>query len=163
MPLVNAPFEDSFIFSRARAAPYRDATGAQATAPVDQPRFDHGVDGAPRGLLIEGRPEFGQADRLRTVAGDWAVPGGTVLHCWEDEAGVEQRRAWYAPADPKATLDGCLNLKGRMREIAYVPTYLPNRGGYVLWRKSIWSLGAVLAVEDGVALGVTSTIMMLEG
>lgn len=156
-------FVNSFTFSRARIGEYRDQTGAVATAPIDTPRFDHDAEGRPRGLLIEGRPEFGQADRLRVVTGAWAVAGGTVLHRWEDDAGIEQHRAWYAPSNPQATIDGCLNLKGRMREIAYVPTYLPNRGGYVFWRGVIWELGGIVAAQDGVALGVTSTVMMLEG
>lgn len=163
MPLVDQPFAETFDFARDREGVYRDAAGALVTAAVDAPRFDYGPDGRPLGLLIEGRPEFGQADRVEVVAGDWAVLKGTVLHAYRDDAGVDQRRAWYSSTDPVATVNGCLNLKGHAGAIAYVPTYLPNRGGYVLWRGEMWELGGIVTAEDGVAIGLTSTIMMLEG
>ncbi len=163
MTMVDLPFVDTFTFTRGRTAPYLNAAGDMVLAPIDQPRFDHSSDGEPRGLLIEGRPEFDQADRLRILDGAWNVAGGTVLHHWQDDAGVEWRRAVYAPSDPMGTVNGCLNLKGHIREIAYVPTYLPNRGGYVMWRRRAWELGGVLGVQPNVALGVTANIMMLEG
>ncbi|MDA5093070.1 hypothetical protein O2N63_03125 [Aliiroseovarius sp. KMU-50] len=40
-------------FSRASTAGFHDASGQAQTAAIDTPRFDHGADGQPRGLLIE--------------------------------------------------------------------------------------------------------------
>lgn len=162
MPLVDQPFAATFTFARARTAAYVDAAGAVQVAAIDAARFDHDLAGAPRGVLIEGRPQYSAADRLQVVDGDWAVPGGTVLHEIETAAGVE-RRAWYAPTAPRATVNACLNAKGRHRRLAYVPTYLPNRGGFVRWRDRFWSLGALVLVEPGVTVGVQTNIHLLEG
>lgn len=163
MPLVDQPFADTFDFARSRTAPYLDATGAAQVAAVDAPRLDHDEDGAPRGLLVEGRPQFSAADQARVVEGDWAIPGGTVLHEIETVAGVVERRAWYAPADPRGTVNACLNAKGRHRRIAYVPGYLPNRGGFVRWRNLFWNLGAIVLSEPGVAIAVDDNKLLLEG
>lgn len=163
MPLVDQPFGETFVFSRARAASYLNAQGQRAAAAVDQPRFDHSPAGAPRGLLIEGRPEVTQADRITVVDGDWAVRQGTVLHEIETPAGVIERRAWYSEASPAEVVDGCLNAKGWHRRIAFVPTQLPNRGGFVRWGNHFWNLGGVMLVEPAVALGVAGDVPLLEG
>lgn len=162
MPLVDQPFADTFTFSRSRTADYIDATGAPAVALINAARFDHDVSGQPRGLVVEGRPQFSAADRLQVIDGDWAVPGGTVLHEIETAAGIE-RRAWYAPADPEGTVNACLNAKGRHRRLAYVATYLPNRGGFVRWRDRFWTLGGVVLAGPGVAIGIDDIKMLLEG
>lgn len=163
MPLVDQPFADTFAFSRARASAYVDAAGDPAEAAVDVPRFDHALDGTPRGLLIEGRPQFGAADRLTVVDGDWAQPGGTVLHEYETPAGEVRRRAIYAPDDPSSAVDGCLNAKGRHRRIAYVPGFLKNRGGRVRWRDLLWDLPGLVFAEAGVALTPITDKPLLEG
>ncbi len=162
MPLVDQPFAETFTFARARAADYVDAAGAGATAAINVPRFDHDEAGAPRGLLVEGRPQFA-ADQLLVVAGDWSAPGGTVLHEFETPAGEIRRRAFYAGADPRVAVNACLNAKGRHRRLAYVPGHLSNRGGYVRWRNLFWSLAGVMMAEAGVALGARADVPLLEG
>ena len=163
MPLVDQPFEDTFDFNRDRTAPYVDADGVAQVAAIDVPRFDHDEGGSPRGIFVEGRPQFSAADKLQVVAGDWATPGGTILHEIETPAGVIERRAWYAPSDPRGTANACLNTKGRHRRIAYVPGYLPNRGGFVRWRNLFWSLGSIVLSEPGVAIAVDDNKLLLEG
>lgn len=163
MPLVDQPFADTFTFSRARAADYLDPDGETATAAVDVPRFDHDDAGAPRGLLIEGRPQYDAADRLSVADGDWVTARGTVLHEIETPAGVVERRAWYSAADPVSLVAGCLNAKGRHRRIAFVPGHLRNRGGFVRWRNQHWNLGAVLLAEAGVLLAAEAGVALLEG
>lgn len=163
MPLVDQPFADTFAFSRARAAEYLDAAGLPAEAAVDAPRFDHTAEAVPRGLLIEGRPEFAAADRLSVQAGDWAVKGGTVLHEYETPAGTIERRAWYALNDPGSVVDSCLNIKGRHRRIAYLTQALPNRGGMVRWRDLLWSLGGFISAGGDDVLGAADDIPIIEG
>lgn len=163
MPLVDLSFAATFVFTRAREAAYVDSAGAVATAAVDTPRFDHTGEAEPRGLLIEGRPQTGAPDRLTVIDGDWAEPGGTVLHEYETLAGETRRRAIYAPDDPRSAVDGCLNAKGRHRRIAYVPGYLRNRGGFVRWRDLFWTLGGVVLADAGVALAPITDKPLLEG
>lgn len=163
MPLVDQPFADTFSFARLRIAAYVDAAGDAASAAKNAPRFDHDVDGAPRGLLIEGRPDHWRPDRLQVEDGDWAVPGGTVLHIFETPQGETRQTAWYAQTDPKGAVDACLGAKGRHQLIAYVPGYLRNRGGYVRWRRRTFDLGGILLSEPGIAIGAADTIHLLEG
>ena len=163
MPLVDQPFGDTFTFVRDRAAECRDATGAVVEVAADAPRFDHTAEGQPRGLLVEGRPQFAAADRLEVIDGDWAVAGGTILHEFETPAAVIERRAWYAPDDPLGAVRACLNAKGHHRRIAYVAGYLPNRGGFVRWRDLFWNLGGVVLADAGVALAPITDTPLLEG
>jgi hypothetical protein len=160
---VDQPFADTFDFTRARVAPYRAATGLITDAPADAPRFDHDPTGTPRGLLVEGRPQFDAPDVLTARAGGWEVEGGTVLHEYETSDGEIRRRAWYARVAPRSVVNACLAAKGRQRVIAYVPGHLPNRAGQVRWRDRFWSLGAGLAAGGGDVLGVQDQIPLIEG
>lgn len=160
---VNPPFGDTFVFTRFRPARYRDSDGLKAIAVIGAPRFDHRPDGRPRGLLVEGRPQTRFADRLSPRAGAWAVDGGTVLHEYETPDGEVRATAWYAPVDPQSAVAGCLNLKGWHRLIAYVPGYLKNRDGYVLWRRRQFNLGGLIATDPGAVLSSNGKIIMLEG
>lgn len=163
MPLVDQPFADTFAFTRARAAAYVDAAGDPAEAAINVPRLDHDDAGTPRGLLVEGRPQFGDADKITVETGDWISAQGTVLHEIETPAGVVERRAWYSESDPAGLINGCLNAKGWHRRIAFVPRHLSNRGGFVRWRNQHWTLGGVLLVETGNAVAAEPAILLLEG
>ena len=105
MPLVDQPFADTFAFSRGDTGAYRAAGGVEQAAGVNVPRFDHDADGAPLGLLVEGRPLRWSPDRLSVQDGDWAVLRGTVLHEFVPPGGTVERRAWYAPLEPVAAVD----------------------------------------------------------
>lgn len=163
MPLVDQPFADTFVFSRGDRGAYRDADGVDRIARMDVPRFDHDADGAALGLLVEGRPLRWSPDRLSIQDGDWAEPRGTVLHEFATPDGTVKRRAWYAPTDPAAAVDACLSIAAHHREIAYLPTLLRNRGGYVRWGRRDWSLGGLILAEANVALVQTAALILLEG
>lgn len=163
MNLVERPFDVTFAFARGRQAQHRDATGELVRATRNAPRFDHDEAGAPRGLLIEGRPESWTPDRLRVRAGDWATGPGTVLHAMEAPDGALRFTAWYCVHDPVAAVNACLRLKGRHRLIAYVPGFLKNRDGAVYWRRQLYALGGVLETEPGVILATTNERLVLEG
>jgi hypothetical protein len=163
MSFVDQPFADTFDFARARVAALRGPDGLPATAAIDAPRFDHDAEGSPRGLLVEGRPEFGAADRLTVKAGAWETARGTVLHEYEAPDGEVRRRAWYARTDPRAIVDACLGVKGRHRLVAYVPGHLKNRGGEVRWRDRLWALGAMILVDAGELLAPVDDTPFIEG
>lgn len=151
MFLVGQPFEGTFDFARARTAPYRSAVGP-ATAGVDEPRFDHLVDGQPRGLLIEGPTEASTADVLAIKAGGWEGAGGTVLHHHETPEGQVRRRAYHT-LDPRGTVDACLLIKGWHRLIGFVPLILAaDENNQVVYRDVPYDLSGRLLVEDGVTL-----------
>ncbi len=163
MSFVDQPFADTFDFARDRVAPYRASNGFIGDAAPGEPRFDHTVEGTPRGLLVEGRPEFGQADVLKAKTGAWEAKDGTVLHEYETPDGELRRRAWYARANPRSVVNACLGLKGRHRTIAYVPGRLPNRDGQVRWRNRFWFLGAAVAAGVGEVLGAQDATPLIEG
>jgi hypothetical protein len=141
----------------------RGPDGVVTEAAIDTPRFDHAEDGTPRGLLVEGRPETGQADVVMPLDGAWAVAPGTVLHEYETPAGEIRRRAWYARRDPRSVIASCLAAKGRHRLIVHVPGHLKNRGGVVRWRDRFWTLGAAIAADPGTVLGVEDDVPLIEG
>jgi hypothetical protein len=161
LPLVSRPFAETFDFARARPAPVRSAGGPASVGP-NLARFDHTAEGAPRGLLIEGWPQYQAADRLSVKAGDWAVAGGTVLHQVE-VAGMVQRRAWYSPGDPRPIANACLAGKGHHQLIAYVPQYLPDRGGFVTFQSRTFALAKILAAQPGFALAASADAIIKEG
>lgn len=152
MPLIDQPFAQTFAFSRGKTAAHRGPDGVEKTARRHVPRFDHDEDGAPLGLLIEGRPGTFFPDRIHVAEGDWMQPRGTVLHEWTDPTGVLRRDAWYAPFDPRSAVDAALNVKGHARRIAYVAGYLRNRGGFVRWKRLDWQLGGLVASESAVMI-----------
>lgn len=159
-------FADSFTLTRARIAGYRDASGVLQLADADAPRFDHSATGEPLGLLIEGRPETRLADRVAAKAAAWPadLPQGkaTILHTFTTPAGELKRRAAYVRADHLTALDGLLKVKGWHREVSVIPGFLPNRGGFVRWRRVDWSLGALIAASPTSVVGVTPDIVLLE-
>ena len=154
---------DDFTFSRGRAADYRAADGSIITAPIDEPRFDHDAKGKLLGLLVEGRPETRHPDRVTSKPGGWAQGKATILHEFITPDGKLKRRACYVVDDHRATVDGFMNTKGWHRQIVVIAGHLKNIGGGVRWRRVEWTLGAILAVDDETALGVTPNILLLEG
>ena len=163
MNLVDLPFAQTFDFTRRRPAACLGPDGQEVTLGRDLPRFDHDAAGVPRGLRVDGRPSTWWPDLLKVKAGDWAQPRGTVLHAYETFAGERVNSAWYAPTDPKAAVDACLKRAGRHRRIAYVPTFLRNRGGFVRWRQTDWRLGGLVSPDDGAVLAVDDDLILLEG
>lgn len=163
MPLVDQPFEATFVFARARRAPCRNAAGRQVLIPAHQPRFDHDRSGRPLGLLVEGRPATRRPDVLTVRAGDWAVDSGTVLHELETPAGALERTAWFARRDPRPVVDACLSRPGRHRRIVYLPGYLKNRDGQVRWRNLDWTLGGVLLARTGEAFSPGAGHLLIQG
>lgn len=149
-------FADLFTLTRLRAALYRDSAGVLQEAAINAPRFDHLVDGTPRGLLIEGRPQFNFADYLAPKLAAWPSTPGTVLHEYETPEGEIRRRAFYA-ADPSTVAGGLLNAKGWHRRIGVVAGYLKNRGGYVTYLDEAYQLGGVLAVAPYVLLDASAS------
>lgn len=149
MNLVKHSFADTFVFSRNRTAQYRDKAGALTTAAVDAPRFDHDVDGTPKGLLVEAGPENGQHDAIKSVAGwDAGVDKAMVLHEYQFPDGTIRRAAFYT-RNVKATVDACLNCAVHHREIIAFDGWKRNRGGFVRFNGHNWFLGEAIAVRSG--------------
>lgn len=154
--LVGYPFNLAFAFSRPVGAVVRDETGALGVAAVDQPRFDHDLDGNRLGLLIGPGRTFGQADRCAVIAGDWEIKGpATVLHEYAGDDDVVIRRAYYTAA-VRAMVNSALGIAGHHRVIGAVAGYLKNRGGVVRFRERDWQLVEALGtgvegevLEDG--------------
>lgn len=163
MPLVDQPFGATFTFARKGSATYRAFNGAVVSVPTDVPRFDHDWAGRPLGLLIEGRPDRWRPDRLAIKPGDWAVPGGTVLHAVLDDAGEIQRSAWYSAQDPVEAVNACLRMIGRHQLIAYVPGYIRNQDGWVRWRRYRYRLGRIIQASAATAIGASANAPLLEG
>jgi hypothetical protein len=148
MTLVKRPFGESFTFARSIAADYRDAAGDVVTAPVNVPRFDHAVDGTPKGLLVEPGPALGQHDALQTQPGwEVGVEKATVLHEYEMDGQI--RRVAFYTSNAKAMADGCCRAAVHHRSLIAVEGYLRNRGGYVRYDGRNWDLGSALAVQPG--------------
>jgi hypothetical protein len=142
--LIGYPFNDTFGFSRAVAAPVRNAGGDLVTVAPDVPRFDHSEAGARIGLLVTPGETLGQVDRCAVVAGDWEVEGpATVLHEYADLDGTIVRRAFYTDS-VRATVDVVLRVHCHHRIIGAVPGHLRNREGVVRYRERTWALGAKL-------------------
>lgn len=166
MPLVGQPFANTFTFTRPIAAPVRNDAGDVVTAAIDAPRFDHDVDGNPKGLLVEMGEGLGQADRCRVVAGDWEFVGpGTVLHEYEVDGTIVRSAAYSASV--RATVNAVLATAAHHRIIAAVPGHLRNRGGYVRYREFDWALpgaiGTGVAANQVVGDGSTADRALIEG
>lgn len=157
MALVKRPFGDTFTFARPVAASYRDSNGVLASAASNVPRFDHGEDGSPRGLLIELGGDMGQHDALATVEGwDAGVTKAMVLHEYEIDG--EIRRTAFYTATPKAVVDGCLAIAAWHRELIVLDGWKRNRGGYVRFDRRNWSLGDAIAVDPGMRLNAVLAV-----
>ncbi|VWX62572.1 hypothetical protein [Sphingorhabdus sp. 109] len=153
-------FAVAFTFARPLAAAYRDANGDSQSAAIDTPRFDHDSDGNPLGLLVEGGPYLGQADR--TLIDPLMLPENivgeevTILHSMTDIDGTIIRRAWYS-RDAIAMINGLLAIAGRHAEIGLIAGFRENKGepdetGYVRYRGQSWHLVPLISATGGVFL-----------
>ena len=151
-------FAIAFDFSRSEAAAYVNAAGANVTAAIDAPRFDHDPGGVELGLLVTAGSDFGAQDRvtidpamlpveLLTGAGEAA----TVFH-WFDGGSGPQRRAFYSRA-AQATIDALLAQAGHHLAIGAVPGFRPNKGGFVRYRGEAWQLPGIVTSSGAGLLG----------
>lgn len=151
--LVERPFDETFVFTRPEPAVARDASGAPVAFDIDVPRFDHDADGNRKGLIVDRGSRFGRGDRLQVnVLDDWyEVDDGrmTVIHAYEDEAGLIVRRAWYS-RDAVSTVNACLAHAVTHRLIAAYPGWLRNRDGFVLVANQRWQLATLIGDAGGV-------------
>lgn len=149
----------AFTFSRAEAAPYRDASGAVITAPVNVPRFDHTADGAPLGLLVSRGSDIGQGERLaidplilpvELVEGEEPEERmATVFHRWLPEGTTAERRdAWYTRNAP-AAIDALVRQAGHHRSIGVTRGFAVQRNGEVRLRARSWRTAGYLLVSTG--------------
>jgi hypothetical protein len=149
MPLVGLHFDETFAFARPIAAEHRDAAGDLVEAAAGDPRFDYDEAGMALGLLIEGGPYFGAADRASVLAGDWEILGpATVFHDFAAAGGQPERRAYYSRS-ARATIDALLGEAGHHRRIGAIPGHLRNLGGFVRYRNETWHLPAAIGDSDG--------------
>lgn len=147
--LVNAQFDEAFVFTRAIAGPVRGEDGVLDSAAPDVPRFDHDELGGRVGLLVAPGETLGQADRCAVIAGDWEINGAaTVLHEYADEEGVIIRRAFYTRS-VRATVNAVLRVAGHHRLIGAVPGFLRNEGAEVQYREREWKVD--VRIGTGVA------------
>lgn len=163
---VGLPFANSFAFTRRIAAPYRNASGIIVNAAIDEPRFDHDLNGNRLGILITAGPAYGQHDVLSALPGEWEGPGkATVLWAWS-ENGELKRRALYT-TNVRSTINTCINVQAHHVFIGAVATFLPNLGnanrpGYVRYRNVEYPLGNALGPGGGVALGNEDGDILIE-
>lgn len=160
--LVDLPFVVTFAFARPIAADCRDKTGVIVSRAVNVPRFDHSPGGERLGLIVARGPLADQHDAIAVRAGDWEkVDRATVVHEYEDDDGMVQRRAHYSTA-PRATANACLIIAARHRLIGVVGDFLPNLGGYVRYRAVQYQLGRAIGISPTVALGDSSGRPLIE-
>ncbi len=149
MRLVGLTFEETFVFARPIAAEHRDAAGEIVEAAIDAPRFDHDEAGARLGLLVEGGPYFGAADRVSVPPGDWEIAGpATVFHELAGEDDVPVRRAYYTRS-ARASVNAILATAGHHRQIGAAAGHFRNLGGHVRYREQIWQLPVAIGDGDG--------------
>ncbi len=166
--LTQAQFAIAFDFARSEAGTYRDASGVAVNGTVNVPRFDHDIEGMPRGLLVMAGYELGGGDRvtIKTAAlpedvFDLLTPQAadvTILHRFapavaDDGQWREIRRAWYS-RNAKAAIDALLASSGHHLEIGLVRGFRRNINGEVRYRDQVWQLAGVLltgsaALTDG--------------
>lgn len=168
--LTQAEFGIAFAFSRSEASMFRGATGAELSAPVDAPRFDHDAAGAARGLLLTPGSDIGTQDRialdpllLPVALVEGPLPAdfeATIFHAFValgSDPWTVERRAYYT-RNAKASIDGLLAQAGHHLEIGVVTGFRENLGDYVRLRGQVWALpnlvsgnsaGAALAVDPG--------------
>lgn len=170
MPEQTHTFEAAFVFSRGARERVRGADGVERQALWHEPRFDHDADGAPIGLLVEGLPEVGRADRLRLKPGAITAPEtSTVLHeLIPPGAEAPDRRAFYARGGAVfGLIESRLRARGHHRRLTVVAGHLRNWGGRVMFDGRPWGLGAlVTATPDGAAIGTAAESdppLLLEG
>lgn len=154
--LKQAQFGIAFDFTRPLAADYRNAAGAIVEAAIDAPRFDHDEAGIALGLLVEGGPYLGQADRARLdplmLPEDYPGSEMTVLHARTLAGGSIERRAFYT-RDAKAMIDALLNGAGHHRSVGVIAGFRENKGGFVRYRGQSWYLPELLATGAGDLVG----------
>ncbi len=173
MPVLRASqFAIAFDFARSEAAAVRGPDGVLATAPANQPRFDHDTAGKPRGLLVTGGEEPGGGDRTAfdplmlpaalTEGEDLKAREATVYHAFVpvsaeiEDASAEVfeaaivRRAFYT-RDAARLIDTLLRSAGRHVMIGAHAGFAENRDGFARYRGKRWLLPVGLGV-DGAAL-----------
>lgn len=158
--LSQAQFATAFDFGRTEAGTYRGPDGVAINGVSGEPRFDHDIEGSPRGLLVKAGYELGGGDRvaIKTTAlpvgvFDQLTPGAsdvTILHRYapavtDESAWTEIRRAWYS-RNAKAAIDALLASEGHHLEIGVVRGFRRNIGGVVRYRDAVWQLAGVLLV-----------------
>lgn len=163
---VGLPFANSFSFARSITAAYRNAAGVLVNAAVNEPRFDHDVDGNRLGMLVTAGPLYGQHDAVAALPGDWdTARKATVLWAWS-ENGELKRRALYT-TNVRATIDACLKVQAHHVFLGAVAAFLPNLGndtrpGYVRYRNTEYPLGNALGPSEGLALGNEGGDVLIE-
>jgi hypothetical protein len=146
--LVKRPFAETFTFARTVPADHRNALGVQVTALVNQPRFDHDIDGNPRGLMVRMGNNYGEHDAIATVSG-WDAGNAKYMVLHEYSQNDVMRRVAFYTTNGKALVDSCLRAAVDHREVIVLDGWKRNRGGYVRFDGRNWSLGDALAVADG--------------
>jgi len=148
--LDQSDFSVAFAFTRPLAAAYRDANGDDQSAVIDNPRFDHDAQGNPLGLLVEGGPYLGQADRALIdplmLPADIAGQEVTIFHAVTDSDSTIIRRAWYS-RDAIGMINGLLAGAGHHAEIGLISGFRENKGGYVRYRGQSWMLAPLIAAS----------------
>lgn len=174
--LIQADFALAFTLVRGEAGAVRDATGTPTTAAINAPRFDHGADGAVRGLLVTPGSDIGLQDRLAieplmlpvelTDGTSQDLRACTVFHVFrpapqsptaslleaiegfepEEWAAGIERRAWYS-RNARATIDALLAQTGHHLELGVIAGFRENLGGFVRLRGQVWQLAGLLAAD----------------
>jgi hypothetical protein len=171
MPVLRASqFAIAFDFARSEAAAVRGPDGVLATAPADQPRFDHDATGRPRGLLVTAGEEPGGGDRALfdplmlpaalTEGADLSAREATVYHAFVPisanigDANAEVfeaaivRRAFYT-RDASRLIDTLMRSAGRHVMIGAHAGFAENRDGFARYRGKRWLLPVGLAADGG--------------
>lgn len=153
-------FATIFTFTRAFEAPYRDTNGTGQTAAIDQPRFDHDLDGTPIGLKIAAGYAPGTAERV-SLANAIAIDGAaTVFHALRRSDGTIARRALYT-LDVNAAINACLRTVGHQVTIGAVAGFVPGRDGIVRYARRDWAMPALIATSTGALLAAGGTALLL--
>lgn len=152
----------AFTFSRSAAAPYRDSSGAQLSAPANVPRFDHDDQGKALGLLIARGADAGQEDRLAldplilpaalVESDDARTREATVFHRWLPEGATAERfDAWFT-RNAVAAIDALGRQAGHHRAFGVTTGFAVAREGEVRLRAHTWRVAGYLLASPGKVL-----------
>lgn len=185
MPTLRASqFGIAFDFARSEAADVRGPDGVLATAPANQPRFDHDDTGRPRGLLVTGGTEPGGGDRAAfdplmlpaalTEGEDLTAREATVYHAFvpvsaDIEGGSADafdaaivRRAFYT-RDAARLIDTLMRSAGRHVMIGVHAGFAENRDGFARYRGKRWLLPVGLGVDGAPLASVPHKPLITSG
>ena len=166
--LTAGEFNIAFEFARSEAAQVRGSDGVPISAPANTPRFDHGADGSPRGLLVARGAELGGQDRVTLDAlmlpvelvesDSLDLRAATVYHAFvpfqpeersaDEFAKAVTRRAIYT-REAKRTIDALLKQEGHHLSIGVHSGFAPNQDGFVRYRGALWQLPSGLSADGG--------------